>query len=523
MSSKRVGPGITGLVALGLLAAGCRPKPAGDAPAPPPPTLTAADAGAAAAADAAAPVDTTFRVVAQSPEPVRFFPQPDGRLLVGAGGLLYDAKPDGTLTLALPLEAFTPTMPADEIMVGYGEGTAGNVVFAATDKEGLVAQWDHATFRVTNAKLVPMDGAKLVAGVAWRGRIVGPQRADSRLAWLTGTEAVPSLQASDVAVDRKGGLAVISHFGAGGLAYVAEPTDNPTTTKVPDADRAHCRILHAADKEVYVVCTTWDRQKRKSARYRLEAGAWKPAFVGAPEGEASVAADGALWVASGLEMQRCAPNAACTRAAMDPLELEPKTPWYSQTTDEALVDSTFKRYQSFVITTPQPLRERAVDAILARSDGDVWAAVRIDGSYAVVHTGTAARSRTMLPSEADARVLVRNTKPPTPWVGHCDQIFLRVGAGKDADALGKRKADIEATLAAVKTDSDYGISWAIVRGRLHDKDSAGVVLWRHDLETSQAYLERVATKLTDKLAKDPVDRPVAYCTLPVLTSVVVKP
>ena len=85
-------------------------------------------------------------------------------------------------------------------------------------------------------------------------------------------------------------------------------------------------------------------------------------------------------------------------------------------------------------------------------------------------------------------------------------------------------ADEMKKLLAVRTEDEYFTPYgsAMVEGRLHDEHVAGIVVYRADVEASVDRMERVVDKMIDKLATNPMSRPTAYCTLPVLSAIVAE-
>ena len=122
------------------------------------------------------------------------------------------------------------------------------------------------------------------------------------------------------------------------------------------------------------------------------------------------------------------------------------------------------------------------------------------------------------PQELDARVLVRNEAAPARWVGHCDQLFVRLGPAADEAAISARSGDVRKAVDEARpkgADGEPARAW-LVTGRLHRERVVGVVLARSTFDAASKVVERAADRVADKLAKNPVDRPEIYCTLPVL-------
>jgi hypothetical protein len=547
----------TALTALtALLAAACHPKGdagarasdagvgAGDA-APSRPASASRDASAPdAASDATALLaparpDASLRVVAEGDD-VSLRWLSDGRVVIVSGVMVYEARPDGTLALAGSVGAYAAVLPEDQAPVGYGEGAPWLSSIAA-DADGLSVSYGNAgpVFHIGPQSIVHVDGQKpLRDPIRWRDRWIGVDPLTAKLAWGDRTGTLPAVK-GDVArltLDASGGLVVLAHGSGSKTTHVAASDAPGVTYDVPGVHNNGCSFLPAYDHHLYLQCTTWDaHQDRHTRFFRFDAGAWKPAFETAEGTDlASVAADGSLWAAPhrGPEVVRCAPGAACTPIPRAALASTPDVPSYEEQYADAIqgeTDTNIKTWRSIQIGTTTKAPMDRVEQIVARSSDDVWIVAGAGPRRLVLHTGAPVAAPIQLPGRGDAPVLVRNTKPPARWVGHCDQLFVRLGPAREADAFAKRAKELAQIVAPpVPTapdgvPDDFGITWTLVTGHLHDDAAVGVLLWRSEVESKEATLARVADKVVERFAKDPATTPPVYCTLPVLDKVLAKP
>jgi hypothetical protein len=125
------------------------------------------------------------------------------------------------------------------------------------------------------------------------------------------------------------------------------------------------------------------------------------------------------------------------------------------------------------------------------------------------------RERLLLPSRLDGRFLAKNAGPPQPWTGHCEQVFVRLGRA-DAEGIAKRVPEIEKALGAASESYDTAFHWWLVEGRLHEDHVIGIVIVHRDVEEPLDKMERAVERLVAAFSPDPVSKPPAYCTLPVL-------
>lgn len=502
--------------------AGCKgtpPAPAegrGDAGAPVV-SVSAAAASAGPGADggdaaAIAPGDRTLRVVAESDLTTsEVAVTADDRLIVTSGPFVYEPRPDGSLELIGGATAYAPLYGGNEdTVIGYLPPHPRVVRVVASAGGGLEARLfpDAAGgFRLEKGALAPLE-AKFFETDA------GP--------WASrGTLPVGALEASTVL---------------------------PALTG-PSAAATKCRRLPAFDGRSYASCRTRGAAGApgKLSFHVKDGEAYKPAFAAATsvDDKATIGADGALYVAgigaksSEAAVFRCSEGAGCEKLAIDigqekndagaPPPAAPPS-YASSITDVIESDSEQARsWQSFSIEATRPAPgQLQIEQVFARSAGDVWIVARKDGFEGgrfILHSG-AARPRARLASDLDARVLVRNHRPPSVWVGHCDQVFVRMaGARGDAplpvDAIKAKVSDIKATLSARGAGDDFYalFGWTLVEGRLHEERVVGIVVRRTDAEGNLARMERAVERLVDKLTTNPMSRPQVYCTLPVLSAV----
>ncbi|MBS2012469.1 MAG: hypothetical protein JST00_06265 [Deltaproteobacteria bacterium] len=462
------------------------------APASAPATSDAGPVAVTAATPPAAPSDPTLRIVAEgdmngtSPSVTD-----DGRLVVASGAFVYHARPDGELALQGTPGAYAPLFPgSEETVIGYvSHARPVRVLGAGKGFDVKLSGDEGAAFHVDDGSMTMLDGKAFAKDAA------------------------------------------------------------PAEVQVEGAN-GKCFPLLSFDGKTYARCQVRASKARKvTFHVKDAAGAWRSAFVSASDVDdnGTVGADGALYasVHGAEKIVRCEDREAAADAGEGPCEALPMdtkaegtaSPGYQTSYTDAMNPEESRYWATIRVTNPPALKgPLAIERVVARSSADVWAVATAPavGSRVFLHAHPAG-PRTRLPSDVDGRVLARNTKAPAPWVGHCDQVFVKVAAAKletdgkpsaggvKADALAARAAEIKKMLA-VKTESEaftpYGA--AIVEGRLHDEQVAGVIVFRSDVEGSVDRMERIVDKMIDKLAANPMSRPQAYCTLPVLTSVVAE-
>lgn len=519
-----------------LLVAGCKrdasPPPA-DAAAPAP-KLAQADAGAT---DAGGPVDRTLRPVGEvRTQLFKPYVLDGGRLVFVAHALAWEAKADGSIAVVggAP-EAFSSLLPDDESLVGYGTSPRHPQMVAAAASGGVQlfyeTQGAPRSYVLAGGKATPADARANVRAPEWKGRRITfdhwQSDADKKLLWVDGAADPPpkvptGVRLQDLFVGADGALVGI------GLRNVVAPIALVWTA--PDAEPIErtfspqtqsCQVVPSFDRRLYVSCIDHDVRRM----FVLGKDGWERAFPDAGEIGyiASVSSDGTLYetepkTSKLAVVQSCPKTGACTTLADLAATKTSEGASYEVAYTDAQESSSGRTWATFSVQPRNAVPAYVIQSIFARASDDLWVVTKSSDDVYVLHHSGPERARTIMPGTNDERVLVRDTKPPTKWVGHCDQIFVRLG--RDGEAAQKRLTDIKAVLDAGKHDeSAYGISygWDLVEGRLEGRPVVGVVLHRADVEASLAAMERAATKLIDKLAANPVDRPDAFCTLPVLT------
>lgn len=468
-------------------------KPAAVVPVAAASAPAAADAGPAPVTPPAAPPDPTLRIVAEGDmSGTSSSVTDDGRLVVSSGAFVYQARPDGALALQGTPGAYAPLFPgSEETVIGYvSHARPLRILGAGRGFDVKLSGDEGSAFHVDDGSMTMLDGKAFAK------------------------DAAPA----EVQVD-----------GAAGK----------------------CFPLLSFDGKTYVRCQARASKARKVTFHVKDAtGAWRSAFAAASDVDdnGTVGADGALYasVRGAEKIVRCedrdaasdAGDGACESLPMDTKAEGTAAPGYQTSYTDAMNPEESRYWATIRVANPPALKGPfAIERVIARSRDDVWAVATAQavGSRVFLHAHPAG-PRTRLPSDIDGRVLARNTKAPAPWVGHCDQVFVKVAAAKletddgkpaaggvKSDALAARAAEIKKMLA-VKTENEafapYGA--AIVEGRLHDEHVAGVIVFRSDVEGSVDRMERIVDKMIDKLAANPMSRPQAYCTLPVLTSIVAE-
>jgi len=451
--------------------------------------MPAGDAGPAAdaAVDAApkAPTDPTLRVVAEADLGGSLTAvTADDRLIVASGTFLYEAKADGSLALLGAPESYAPLFPgSEETVIGY----------------------------VSNARPFRILGAGRGLDVKLTG--------DEGAAFHVEDGALTMLDAKTFAKD----------------------APEPEVPVEGVADGTKCSRLPSFDGHTYARCRAKVAKKTKlSFHVKDAAGAWKAAFANAADvaDTGTVGDDGALYVATakGDAVVRCVdgaePATACETLAIDTKLEASATPSYNLSYTDTMNAQESRYWATLRVAAPAvPKGPLSIDRVVARSRTDLWVAATMPavGTRVLLHSGAlGGKDRVRLPSDLDGRVLARNTKAPSPWVGHCDQVFVKVVAAKgdaaiDTTAL-KARAEEMKKLVAVRTEDEYFTPYgsAMVEGRLYDEHVAGLVVYRADVEASMDRMERIVEKMVDKLATNPMSRPTAYCTLPVLSAIVAE-
>ncbi len=479
---------------------------------------------AAAAVDAAPPRrDPTLRIVATGSYDLAMTPTGDGRLVVLAGSVPYEAKADGSLEPVVALDALAPVFPESESLIGYPDAWVplDHVDGALGDGLFVGSMGVKKRYAVASGKLQAAPPLETHLVVRWRDRSIG---AMGRRLVAVGAPAddapVAELPSgiTSLAVRGDGALVALS-LGKPGklLAYVLPPSwkggDAPATFE-RESSRG-CRLVPAFDGSVVVQCPG---AKEGSTLERLEAGGFRRVFEDAPSafGAASIGKDGALYVtdAGELAVRRCpAPRGACSKIPLaGETEGLPRIE-YEAAFSDVIDPETSRNWQGLHVTTSRVATNEA-QAVFARAEDDVWVVARAAGRSALLHAGSP-KPLVQLPSPLDARVLVRNAKPAQPWTGHCEHVFVRLGA-RDADAIAKRAPEIQKALGTEPNGYEAAHQWALVEGRLHDDHVVGVVVMHRDPEAKLADMERAVERLVAAFATSPTSRPPVTCTLPVL-------
>gem|GEM_PF-5296538 len=428
----------------------------------------------------AGPPDRTMRVVARAPwAPFDVGASDDGRLFFPSGGLVYEARADGALDL-----------------VGGNPGIYAPVVSPNGD-EALVGYLDLPRI----ARVVPNG-----SGV------------DVRFATVDGG-----------GFRIEGGALKLLDAAAAPPPYTGASQDLPS--RPPGEER--CARVRSFDGRTYARCHA--PKMAGGTLYVLDGGTWSKTFGAASGyGRGSVSSDGALYALApnGREAVRCAPGGPCTPLTVEPHD-DVRGPSYGSSVTE-VVREDGQPWQTLLLRHDARASHERVHfgEVIARSPDDVWIVGSDPGGRVVFHSGPR-RAVQELPSEIDARVLVQNAKPPVLWVGHCEQVFVRLAGTRELDAGAAADAStpasaVKARLPQIKKalarapSAAAGIepfAWTLVEGRLHDEHVAAVVVFRSDVEAKLEHLERAVTKLVDELASNPMDRPRVTCTLPVLSAI----
>jgi hypothetical protein len=506
----------------------------------------AVDAGTDAAADGsvatasstdagpAKPIDKSLVAVGEGSSEARLFSTFDGRIVVVSGSMPYEAKSNGALEPLVDAAALAPLYPDDDTFVGFLEPSMDiYFVHGELGEPGplLLSGFGgkRKTFTLRERKIAATTAIDARHVVRWRGRLLGanfdPKM--NELRWLDDKgEAAPPPVAkipivTGLAVDAKGDLVVLG-FGSYEAPRAAvfpstwKPGDAPTVvegTKSPS-----CSLVPSFDASVVLRCS--------EGLFRVSAAGFERVFPDAPANvsAASIAKDGSLFVTlqKSVAVEHCpAPRGKCL-----PVDVKTDFVPLDSAAYEADVSDVLERKGEFDIgdrawTTIKIELTSTKDAIggaygiLARDESDVWVLARNYRRAVLFHASDdPQRERLRLRSRLDGRFMVKNTKEPQAWTGHCGQVFVRLGA-EDA----KRSADIEKALGSKPLSYESAFHWWVVEGRLHEDKVSGVVIVRRDVEEPLEKMERATEKLVDALTPNPMSKPKVYCTLPVLERV----
>jgi hypothetical protein len=502
-------------LSIALLAFGCRKRT---------PEATASVDASAAVVDAA-PVmkDEPFVLVAEGPGRITGA-MVDDRVLIVAGPMLYDGKPDGSLAPVSSPSELATFIPDDDTVVGYsrtseitGIGGSSEELLLQTYAEGGRSE----SFKRSNGKLVPLPvGFQALWMLHYRGHIIAWDMEARRFRWVDNADLPLPRVPQDIVVDPS-----LVHQGPGGslMAHTDSPgprrilvwkpdTEAPVVVRYPDGGGGECHPLRAGRDRYVMHCgmVVYELKGDTFARLFERPSSWF-------EGETRFGADGAIVHASYPKVTRCTADGACSTR-----ELPNPTP--QPVASYQLFGTEFVKSDAFVAGTWQSLgvagavsnNEWAnIVSVMDRGPNDVWVVVQRSMRIQVFHTGSAPPKPKALPSATDARVALRNQRPPARWTGPCDQIYVRLGS--DGDALASRVAEIHAALGAKETEGYVeAFNWALVEGTIGDQRGAGIVLARRSPEHKLAPMEKAVHALMTTFATGPGNEPPAYCTLPVL-------
>ncbi len=540
---------VAAVILLSLSACKRTPAPATNAPADAGATITAANA---APADAAAPeeppipTDKTLRPVAVVHGAVEAFKSADGRVFFASGPLVYEGKRDGTLVPLVEPSELTPFVPDDEVLTGYRAPMA-EVTRVTVDPKGtlrLFSGADAKQYLLDAGKLRAIEGGKASARVAsFDGHLLGivTEKETTTLAGVSEGAKVPALPAGHTAIDltsaNDGSLAVLAKDGKKmSLALFANHKyDEPRVIAFERpalGATTSCEFVRPAlDGHLTIRCASaaWESGTVKAAYLRLANDTFEKMYEGAPAdvSSAAIAKDGTLFTTASnkLEVSRCPEHGKCEKVTVEkPVAKKRGTPGpeeasYTWLDTDALERDGNRYWTALRIETEKQDAfdySATTEIVAAKSETDVWMTARYANQTVLFHTNPE-RERVRLPSRVDARVMVRNTKAPQPWTGHCDAVFVRV----DPDVIDKRKKEVQPMLGFAASEDDYygpPFGFEIVEGRLHDAKVTGVLVHRNDVEANLATMEAAVDRLVNKLAVNPMNRPTVTCTLPVLTA-----
>lgn len=540
---KIVGVGVVGAA---LVLAGCPKDPPASNDAGVLASASAAPRGLDAGAAKKATGDTTIRAVGQSLEGDAHFAMVGGKVLVVNGSLLWEAKSDGELALLGGPAAWAPLFSDDENLAGYG-ATYPHISGVTDDGNGNVLLAAGKSFRIAGEKLEVVGEKSFGRGVPFQKKALvertDPNTGAFEVGWLDGTkEGVPAfgINVRAMTPTKGGGLVAIgtSKKDPSFHAVVVKADGTVEDTRLQTNGRPSCDFVPSFDGAVYVRCGAIAKGKDAQAPkiHRLEGAAFQEVFAEAqlpdPEGAMSIDAEGALYAAPkrGLKLTRCPKTGACAAIEIDPgVAKGVTTALYRRRNTDAMESSTSRYWETLDVDELTPGKEASIPptirSLVARAPDDVWVVTSTTQGQVIAHSG-AARPFVTLPSDINARVMVRNTKPAARWTGHCEQVFVRIAGARgdkvlDVEAAKKRLPDVKQALTVPRRDEDYfgaPFHWAMVEGTLGDERVVGVFAARADAEASIDRMETAVQKLVDKLATDPVTKPPVTCTLPMLKS-----
>lgn len=512
--------------AIALAAIGCRKKE-------PAPTAKIDARDAAAAVAAVVVPEAPFAVVAEGSYEVHAKQTSDGRILVMAGAMLYEAKPNGTLEALLAPSELAKLIVDDETLTGYSTSRAirdvsgaigGTLVLEVSGDLPAPEIFTHANGKLTRLDVPPVeppDAVHYAETIAFRGHVLGVDTTSGNVAWLDHSDApLPSIPSGVNVLELR-----LSHGPKGAIVGMQpwarahrivvwpEGAEPPRAIPFP-SDVIGCTSVPSFAGKIVIQCGP--------SAYTLEGDAFVKSFaretpdLSAKDAKVSQDAAGAFYVSTGRSVARCLGDAPCSTRELPETMLTRAGSYELSSTEFARSEgsSAWQRLTVEDVATSDVWV--GVEQILARGPDDVWVFARRGARIQIFHTSPASRAPSkpkMLPSLADARVAERNARPPARWTSSCDQVYVRLGG--DAGAIRKREAEIRSAVGAKEEQYLDPLSWAVVVGELDSERSVGVVLARHDPLQKIAVLESAVKKLVKAFTKGPIE-PAVFCSLPVL-------
>jgi hypothetical protein len=505
------------LLAFAVTATGCR-KEKKEAP-----TSSALDAGGS---DAGPPADVPFALVAEGPKSVFVTSTKDGKVVVASGGLVYEGKPDGTLVPLLGEAEQRVLIPDEDIVVGYPvarrisgfDVMPGGGHLIRTDGEDHMAEF----FELRAGKLTPIPvGFPTFTLVPFREHLVGFDMENGGLHWAGGADIPPpkmfepiDIEPARIHAGPDGSLFAFAGWRDERIVMWRRDGELPVNVLLPDGQK-ECYPLRSMAPGYHLRCG--------SAAYVFAGDHFERIFHRSDvflESESTIGSDGSLHIASSRKVERCPPKSACLTRALPETPIH-RAPTYESWATEYMKPGTRLSWQMLAVVTATPHTSHfgEVTSLVARGPNDVWAVVNRGERRQVFHTSALPAEPKFLPSTADARIALRNTRPPARWTGTCEQVYVRLGT--DGEAIAKRETEIRAALHTSDAPGYFGaFTWALVEGKLGDERGAGIVLARSSPEQKLKPMETAAQNLVKAFATGPANEPPVYCTLPVLERVV---
>lgn len=493
---------------------------------------------------ATVPQDHLLRVVGQGDSMMKL--EASGqRIVASAGPVTYTAMPDGSLEPLEKASVYETFFGPSESLTGYVHPlpyARSTILGAHDDVVQYIDPYAGAAYAVRLGGGVKPEVvgslAGLEGGVEWNGVFIGRvYGADGMQLWVA-NGAVPTLPRSwslgPITVGHDRALVSLGQDEHGGAALIWKTREaTPFAVSLPDhLSSSDCHLLSAFDGEVYVSCDmtkpTYEhdapppKQKLfalvKNERWEvLETPA---SFTSA----ASIASDGSVYFAEPriATVTHCARNGA--KCSMVPIESDAATDemavWRQYGTEVVQRNGNLN-WQRVDVGRISAAKIGRVESVFARSENDIWALARTtSGTKAILHSGRI-RERVRVMDPPGVVVAAHNERPPTSWAGHCDEVFVvlaEVAPGEPLDTTKIRRDEIDEVVTAAWTfAADF--SWDVVKGRLHDRDVAGVVFLRSAPDAKLEVMEKKVQAVIDRYTKNPMSQPRATCTLPVLDRV----